>query len=131
VGEISLQRVLVADDEPDLLEIARIALETLGGYEVVTCQSGSELLRLLPEFEPDLVVVDVLMPDMGGIEVFNALRREPRYEDLPVVFLTGLVLERDLEELRASGAADIIAKPFDPMTLADRIGRIWEGSHGQ
>ena len=131
MGEISLQRVLVADDEPDLLEIARIALETLGGYEVVTCQSGSELLRLLPEFEPDLVVVDVLMPDMGGIEVFNALRREPRYENLPVVFLTGLVLERDLDELRASGAADIITKPFDPMTLADRIGRIWEGSHGQ
>jgi CheY-like chemotaxis protein len=131
VGEISLQRILVADDEPDLLEIARIALETLGGYEVATCQSGSELLRLLPEFGPDLVVVDVLMPDMGGIEVFDALRREPGYEDLPVVFLTGLVLERDLEELRASGAADIITKPFDPMTLADRIGRIWEGSHGQ
>jgi two-component system, OmpR family, response regulator len=131
VGEISLQRILIADDEPDLLEIARIALETLGGYEVATCQSGGELLSLLPVFEPDLVVVDVLMPDMGGLEVFDALRRESGYQDLPVVFLTGLVLERDLEKLRASGAADIITKPFDPMTLADRIGRIWEGSHGQ
>jgi two-component system, OmpR family, response regulator len=131
VGAISLQRVLIADDEPDLLEIARIALETLGGYEVATCQSGGELLRLLPVFEPDLVVVDVLMPDMGGLEVFDALRRESGYQDLPVVFLTGLVLERDLEKLRASGAADIITKPFDPMTLADRIGRIWEGSHGR
>lgn len=131
MGAISLQRVLIADDEPDLLEIARIALETLGGYEVATCQSGGELLSLLPVFEPDLVVVDVLMPDMGGLEVFDALRRESGYQDLPVVFLTGLVLERDLEKLRASGAADIITKPFDPMTLADRIGRIWEGSHGQ
>ena len=130
MGEISLQRILIADDEPDLLEIARIALETLGGYEVATCQSGSELLRLLPVFAPDLVVVDVLMPDLGGLEVFDALRREAGYEDLPVVFLTGLVLERDLEQLRACGAADIITKPFDPMTLADRIGRIWEGSHG-
>jgi two-component system OmpR family response regulator len=131
LGTISLQRVLLADDEPDLLEIARIALETLGGFEVATCASGEEFLRLLPIFKPDLVVIDVLMPDLGGLEVFEKMRTMEGFESVPAVFLTGLVLARDLEKLRASGAADVITKPFDPMTLADRIGGVWKGAHGE
>lgn len=129
VGAISLKRVLLADDEPDLLEIARIALENLGGFEVATCRSGEELLALLPVFKPDLVVIDVLMPDMGGLEVFLSVRGTAGFESVPVVFLTGLVLESDLQQLRDHGAADIIIKPFDPMTLAERIGRIWAAAH--
>ncbi len=128
---ISLQRILLADDEPDILEISRIALETLGGYEVIVCESGSAFLELLPEFRPDLVIIDALMPDMNGLEVLAEMRRMDGFEDVPAVFLTGLVLERDLRDLWASGAVDIITKPFDPMKLPQRIDGIWKAIDGE
>lgn len=130
MGVDRLQRILLADDEPDILEIARIALETVGGYEVAVCESGSEFLALLPRFNPDLVVIDALMPDVDGLQVLNEMRRIKGYADIPAVFLTGLVLDRDLRDLRASGAADIITKPFDPMALPKRIEDIWKAFHG-
>jgi len=131
VGNISLQRILLADDEPDILEISRIALETVGGYEVAVCESGTEFLKLLPEFQPDLVIIDALMPDMNGLEVLAEMRRMVGFEDVPAVFLTGLVLERDLRDLRASGAVDIITKPFDPLKLPLRIDGIWDAVDGE
>ena len=131
MGPISLQRILLADDEPDILEISRIALETVGGFEVSVCLSGKTLLERLPEFKPDLVIVDVLMPDMTGPEVFEEIRRRPEYDEVPVIYLTGVIQEEELEDLRETGVADIILKPFDPMTLADRINGVWKGSHGR
>ena len=131
MGPISLQRILLADDEPDILEISRIALETVGGFEVSVCLSGKTLLERLLEFKPDLVIVDVLMPDMTGPEVFEEIRRRPEYDEVPVIYLTGVIQEEELEDLRETGVADIILKPFDPMTLADRINGVWKGSHGR
>ncbi|MBD3850450.1 MAG: response regulator [Acidobacteria bacterium] len=126
-----MQRILLADDEPDILEISRIALETVGGFEVSVCLSGKTLLERLPEFKPDLVIVDVLMPDMTGPEVFEEIRRRPEYDEVPVIYLTGVIQEEELEDLRETGVADIILKPFDPMTLADRINGVLKGSHGR
>jgi CheY-like chemotaxis protein len=126
VGVISLQRILLADDEPDILEVSRIALETVGGFEVAVCSSGAELLQRLPDFGPDLIVIDVMMPDMAGPEVLARVRQLPGFGRTPVIFLTGVVDGSELKALRASGAADVILKPFDPMTLADRIGGIWD-----
>jgi CheY-like chemotaxis protein len=123
---IELQRILLADDEPDILEISRIALETVGGYEVAVCESGARFLQLLTEFNPDLVLIDALMPDMNGLEVLAAMRRMDGFQTTPAVFLTGLVLDRDLDELRQSGAEDVITKPFDPMQLPQRIQDIWK-----
>lgn len=131
MGTISLQRILLADDEPDILEISRIALETVGGFEVSVCSSGRTLLERLTEFEPDLIIVDVLMPDMSGPEVFAEIRRRPEFDGVPVVYLTGVIQEEELESLRDSGVADVILKPFDPMTLADRINGIWDGANGR
>jgi CheY-like chemotaxis protein len=131
VGAITLQRILLADDEPDILEISRIALETVGGFEVLVCSSGKKLLERLSGFEPDLVIVDVLMPDMTGPEVFEEIRRRPEFDAVPVIYLTGVIQEEELEDLRETGVADVILKPFDPMTLADRINDIWKGTHGR
>ena len=125
MGAISLQRILLADDEPDVLEVSRIALETVGGFEVAVCNSGAELLRRLPDFSPDLIIIDVMMPDMAGPEVLARVRQIPGFGETPVVFLTGVINGIELKSLRSSGAADVILKPFDPMTLADRIGGIW------
>jgi len=126
VGAISLQRILLADDEPDILEVSKIALETVGGFEVEVCSSGAELLQLLPDFRPDLIIMDVLMPDMAGPEVLSRVRQLPDYSGIPVIFLTGVANGIELKALRDSGAADVILKPFDPMTLADRVDGIWD-----
>ena len=131
MGAISLQRILLADDEPDILEISRIALETVGGFEVAVCSSGRALLERLTEFEPDLIIVDVLMPDMTGPDVLKEVRRRPELNAVPVVYLTGVIQEEELEELRETGVADVILKPFDPMTLADRINGIWKDTDGR
>ncbi len=125
MGAISLQRILLADDEPDILEVSKIALETVGGFEVEVCSSGAELLQLLPDFRPDLIIMDVLMPDMAGPEVLSRVRQLPDYSGIPVIFLTGVANGIELKALRDSGAADVILKPFDPMTLADRVDGIW------
>ncbi len=131
MGANALQRIMVADDEPDILEISRIALESLGGYEVATCRSGVELFRRLPEFRPDLIILDVMMPDMAGIEIFRTLRKMRDFEDVTVVFLTGLIGDEELEKLRRSGEASVIRKPFDPIVFADRVGAIWGERHGR
>lgn len=131
MGTISLQRILLADDEPDILEISRIALETVGGYEVAVCGSGHELLDLLPGFNPDLIIVDVLMPGMSGPEVFEELRRKPGFDSIPVIYLTGVIAENEIKALLDTGVADVILKPFDPMTLADRVVGIWRSVDGQ
>ncbi len=125
MGAISLQRILLADDEPDILEVSKIALETVGGFEVATCSSGAELLQRLPDFRPDLIIMDVMMPDMAGPEVLSRVRDLPGFSGIPVIFLTGVTNGNELKALRDSGAADIILKPFDPMTLADRVDGIW------
>ncbi len=126
MGTISLQRILLADDEPDILEVSKIALETVGGFEVAVCSSGAELLQLLPDFRPDLIIMDVLMPDMAGPEVLSRVRQLPDYSGIPVIFLTGVANGIELKALRDSGVADVILKPFDPMTLADRVDGIWD-----
>ncbi len=126
MGAISLQRILLADDEPDILEVSKIALETVGGFEVEVCSSGAELLQLLPDFRPDLIIMDVMMPDMAGPEVLARVRQLPDYSGIPVIFLTGVANGIELKALRDSGAADVILKPFDPMTLADRVDGIWD-----
>ena len=127
---MKLQRIMLADDEPDILEISRIALESIGGYEVAVYTSGRALLEELTEFDPDLIVVDVLMPDLTGPQVFEEIRRVSDYADTPVVYLTGVMQREGEEDLRETGVVDVILKPFDPMTLADRIEGIWKEIHG-
>jgi CheY-like chemotaxis protein len=129
-GTVKLQRIMLADDEPDILEISKIALETIGGYEVAVYTSGRALLAQLTEFEPDLIVVDVLMPDLTGPQVLEQIRRVPGYAETPVVYLTGVMQKEGEDDLRTTGPVDIILKPFDPMTLADHIDSIWREIHG-
>jgi len=72
-----------------------------------------------------------LMPELTGPEVFEEIRRRPEFDEVPVIYLTGVIQEEDLEDLRKTGVADIILKPFDPMTLADRINGVLKGTHGR
>lgn len=120
-----LRRILMVEDDPDIALLGQIALQDIGGYEVMLCGSGDEALERLAEFKPDLALLDYRLPGMNGDELLGALRERPEGRDLPAIFLTASVMPDRVSHLLGLGAADLIAKPFDPMTLAVRIESIW------
>ncbi|MEA2560693.1 MAG: two-component system, OmpR family, response regulator [Acidobacteriota bacterium] len=120
-----LKRVLFVEDDPDIQTVARIALETVGGFAVLGCRSGAEALEQVEAFAPDLILLDVMMPGMDGLETLQALRLLRGAAAVPVVFMTAKVQAQDVAEYRAAGAVDVIAKPFDPMTLPATVRSIW------
>ncbi|MGM0554253.1 MAG: response regulator [Pseudomonadota bacterium] len=121
-----LQRILYVEDEPDIQAVAELALETVGGYTVKTCASGEEAVRDAEGFAPDLILLDVMMPGMDGPTTLEALRGIPALAGVPVAFMTAKVQPSEMEHYKSLGARDVIAKPFDPMTLSDQVRRIWQ-----
>ena len=112
------------EDDPDIQVVATMALESLGGFSVVSCGSGAEALSRFAEIAPDLVLLDVMMPGMDGPATLQALRQLPA-GDVPVVFMTARVQAHEIARYLEMGAVDVIAKPFDPMTLAETVQAIW------
>lgn len=121
-----LRRILCVEDEPDIQTVAQLALEVVGGYEVQVCSSGAEAIAQAPAFGPDLILLDVMMPGMDGPTTLEGLRGQEATARTPVVFMTAKVQSQELAHYRSLGAADVIAKPFDPMTLSARVKEIWE-----
>ncbi|HET9210073.1 MAG TPA: response regulator [Thermoanaerobaculia bacterium] len=119
-----LRRILFVEDDPDIQVVATMALESLGGFSVFSCASGAEALSRFAEIAPDLVLLDVMMPGMDGPATLAALRQLPS-GGVPVVFMTARVQAHEIASYREMGAADVIAKPFDPMTLAETVQTIW------
>ncbi|NQU55932.1 MAG: response regulator [Rhodospirillales bacterium] len=123
----TLNKILHVEDEVDIQEIAKMALEAVGGLTVRTCGDGAEALSAAPEFEPDLFLLDVMMPGMDGPETFQELQKLPGFENTPAIFMTAKVMEAEVARFKELGALGVIAKPFDPMTLSDEIRSLWEG----
>lgn len=121
-----LRKIMMVEDDPDIATLGQIALEDIGGYELMICGSGDEALTKLPNFKPDLALLDYRLPGMNGDELLVALRARPDGAQLPVVFLTASVMPDRVDHLLGLGATELIAKPFDPMTLASRIEKIWQ-----
>ena len=119
-----LARVLVAEDDPDIRAVIELALARVGGLEVVACADGAVALALATRGAPDLILLDVMMPVMDGVETLGHLKADPSTAHIPVVFLTARVQPRDLERYSAKGALAVIAKPFDPMTLAEQLRQL-------
>ena len=119
-----LQRVLVIDDEPDILAVIRITLRARGGFEVELCQSGGEALDVARRFAPDLILLDVMMPGTDGPTTLEALRGDPQTAATPVVFLTAKAMQHETARYLDLGAAAVIAKPFDQRTLAHELEQI-------
>lgn len=117
--------VLHVDDEEDIRVIAKLALETIGGLEVIQCASGPEALKLVPKSDVNLFLLDVMMPEMDGIQTLKLLRKLPGFEHTPAFFMTAKVGPEDKAELLNCGASAVIAKPFDPMTVAADIVDMW------
>lgn len=125
-----LTRILYVEDEADIQTVARLALEALGGYTVQVCSSGNEALEKAPEFKPQLILLDVMMPGMDGTATLGKLREIPQCSSIPVVFMTAKVQPGEIAGYKEIGAVDVIAKPFDPMTLSSQVQAIWENNHG-
>ena len=120
-----LMRILYVEDEPDIQAVARIALEMVGGLTVEICSSGQEAIAKGPNFAPDLLLLDVMMPGMDGVSTLHALRSIRQLRNTPVMFMTAKVQPQEIAQLIALGALDVIPKPFDPMILADLIKQRW------
>ncbi|TRZ58258.1 MAG: response regulator [Rhodocyclaceae bacterium] len=126
----TLTRILYVEDESDIQTVARIALEALGGFTVEICSSGNEALQRAPGFQPQLILLDVMMPGMDGPSTLKMLRALPQFAATPVVFMTAKVQPGEVAGYKEIGAVDVIPKPFDPMTLSSQVQAIWERCHG-
>ena len=123
---MTLQKILYAEDEPDIQTIARLALETVGGFSVHICSNGEEAVEEVTAFAPDMILLDVMMPGMDGPTTLKELRKKPELNDIPIAFMTAKVQPQEVEHLKSLGAVDVIAKPFDPMTLSETVTTLWE-----
>lgn len=119
-------RILLVEDEEDIQAVARLALQAVGGFEVEICGSGAEALVRAPVVKPDLILLDCMMPGMDGPATFRALRDREETKSIPVIFMTARVQPHEIRQYRDMGALGVIPKPFDPITLADKVRNIFE-----
>ncbi len=125
---IELKRILHVEDDPSIQAVTKVALEAIGGYQVRSCSSGLQALEEVEEFDPHFILLDVMMPGMGGAETLTRLGERIDLTRVPVAFMTAKVQPGEIEHLRKLGARDVIIKPFDPMRLASQIRAIWNSA---
>ncbi len=116
-----MSRVVAVEDDPDIRAVIELALGHVGGLAVTCCDCGHAALEALPAIDPDLVLLDVMMPGMDGLETLARLRLDPRNRLVPVVFMTARIQPHHRADYLARGALGVIAKPFDPLTLAQQL----------
>jgi len=127
----TLTRILCIDDETDILEIAAMALESVGGYTVKTCSRGMDGVEQADSFKPDLILLDVMMPGLDGPSTLRLLKANKALENIPVIFMTAKVQPSEIARYLELGAAGVIAKPFDPMALAGEVKSRFEEHHAK
>ncbi len=114
-------KVLHVDDEPDIRDIAQLSLELDPQFEVDTAGSAAAALNRIEATKPDIILLDVMMPDMDGPSLFRVLRERGDTSDIPVIFMTAAAQRALVDHLMGMGAIGIISKPFDPVTLATEL----------
>ncbi len=119
-----VKKILIADDEPDILEIVQYNLQN-EGYEVATAKNGNEAIELAKRFNPDLIILDIMMPGKNGIEVCNILRMQPVFNDTLIIFLTALSDEVTEVKGLETGADDFITKPVSPKVLISKVNALF------
>ncbi len=116
-----MRRILIIDDEDDIREVAALALEATAGWQIFTASSGLEGIAIATAEQPDAILMDVMMPDVDGPATFRAMQQDPAIAHIPVLLLTAKVQGVDQRLFAGLGVAAVLLKPFDPLTLADRI----------
>lgn len=123
-GMTTANKVLIADDEPDILEIIQYNLQG-EGYEVVAVKNGNDAIDQAKIFQPDLIILDIMMPGKNGIEVCNILRMQPAFKETLIIFLTALSDEGTEVKGLETGADDFITKPISPKVLVSKVNALF------
>jgi two-component system OmpR family response regulator len=121
-------KVLIIDDDADIRTVTRLSLSCVGRMDVIEAASGAEGVRKARKENPDVILLDMMMPAMDGLQTLAALRAQPATATTPVIFLTAKAVGPDVERLTALGAAGVLIKPFDPRTLPDNVSAFVTGS---
>jgi two-component system alkaline phosphatase synthesis response regulator PhoP len=124
------RKILIADDEPDILEIIKYNL-SVEGYEVITAKDGSEAIDKARQTNPDLIILDVMMPKKNGVEVCQFLRTQPAFQETLIIFLTALNDEASHIKGLETGADDYINKPISPKVLMSKVNALFRRSKKQ
>jgi len=114
-------RILHVEDEPDIREVVKISLALDPEIALKSCSSGSDALAEAASWSPDVILTDVVMPTMDGPEMLTHLREDARTARIPVVFMTARAQSSDVAHFISLGAAGVVSKPFDPLTLAQSV----------
>lgn len=117
-------KVLHVDDEPDIRDVTQLSLELDGGLEVMSAPSAAAAIKMIGAFRPWVILLDVMMPEMDGPAFFRVLRDSPETAEIPVVFITAAAHPGRIAELMTLGAAGVIGKPFEPLSLAAELRAI-------
>ena len=125
-----LEKILYVEDDEFIAEVTIMTLEDLGGFDVKHCASGKDALATLPDYKPQLVLMDVMMPGMDGPETMETMRKMPDGEAIPIIFMTAKAQTHEQKTYMDMGALGVIVKPFDPVKLCKTIEDIWQKSEG-
>src|SRR5438445_331364 len=118
------KRLLVIDDEDDIRDVASMSLELTRGWTIETADGGACGIARARAFRPDAILLDVMMPDLDGPATFRLLQDSKETQQIPVIFLTAKVQSADVRKFTQLGVRGVIAKPFDPLKLADEIDQL-------
>lgn len=121
-----LKRIMHVEDDRSIQAVAKVALEAIGGFQVLSCSGGQEALKNVLDFAPHFILLDVMMPDMDGPQTLERLRELINLEQIPVAFMTAKVQPNEIAHYLSLGAHGVIIKPFDPMQLASQVRTIWQ-----
>ncbi len=122
----TIYQIVHVDDDIDILSIAKMALEALGPFQVASFSSGSAALERISSISPDLILLDLAMPEMDGRETMRQIKEIPALTDTPTVFLTAQLSPEVKRELMDLGALEVLPKPFDPMSLHVELAKYIE-----
>jgi CheY-like chemotaxis protein len=121
---MTVKRILVVDNEQYIQEVAKICLETVAGWDVITAGSGREGIIQAETYQPDAILLDVMMPDMDGLTTFEKLQANSATKEIPVILLTAKIQATDRRRYAQMGIVTAIAKPFNPLELATQVATV-------
>ncbi len=117
------KKILVVDDDPDFLEIAEKVLQKIPDVEIKTTSSGFDAGILVAEWNPDLILLDFIIPDLNGFEVTKKLKSNPKLKKIPIIAVTGITDPKKLEEVKRSGVDAVITKPIQPDSFIKKVDK--------
>lgn len=120
-----LKKILYVDDDKDIQLIVKVGLDSTNQFDLTICSSGAEALQILSKTTPDLLLLDVMMPEMDGPSLVKEIRKRDDIENIPYMYITAKAHPNDVASLLLTGAISVITKPFNPINLGNEIQKIW------